>query len=142
MSCNIVSDKEIDFILSAFLISSKSDCVYFGDEYLKVKSGNYYFDKAHRANVNKIGQALKNKNYESYNTRYRENHEYEPYELIEVYGDKNRTLQALALLDYYDYQTCEAEGYDKSHEAAFINRVRKVLINALPGFSECSWGLN
>jgi hypothetical protein len=49
-------------------------------------------------------------------------------------------VEALKLLDCYEYQSCEHLGWDTSQANLFCRGLRSVLIHALPGYDEAPWG--
>jgi hypothetical protein len=43
------------------------------------------------------------------------------------------------LLDCYDYQSCEVDGYDTSQALEITNAIRRALLRALPGYEDGPW---
>ena len=48
-------------------------------------------------------------------------------------------VQALKLLDCYEYQSCEHPGWQTSEAKAFCDVLRRNLIHRLPGYDEAPW---
>lgn len=48
-------------------------------------------------------------------------------------------VEALKLLNCYEYQSCEHDGWETSEASAFIKGLRRALIYALPGYDQAPW---
>jgi hypothetical protein len=48
----------------------------------------------------------------------------------------------LKLVNYYNYQACEADGYQGSDAAALMRNIITNAIRALPGYASSPWGLD
>lgn len=134
MSCYIIGDDKIDFILS----------------FLKLKKGGYFFiqNKGHLVNLDKadestrdflnlVGNILKQENHTSVNTRYKENTICTPYEFQDKFlGGTGKVFQALKALDEYDYQTSESPDYNNSEAFKLINHFRKIFVSMIPQYQE------
>jgi len=48
-------------------------------------------------------------------------------------------IQALKALDYYEYQSCEHNGWEGSPARAFCDSLRRAIISRLPGYDEADW---
>ena len=51
----------------------------------------------------------------------------------------NRDTVGQMLLDTYEYQACEAPGWDTSTAKAFCEGLRNAVIPALPGYTDAPW---
>lgn len=50
-------------------------------------------------------------------------------------------VEVLKLCDCFDYQACEADGYEESIAAALVQRIRQDAICRLPGYDAAPWAL-
>jgi hypothetical protein len=48
-------------------------------------------------------------------------------------------VQALKLIDCYEYQSCEHEEWETSEVRAFCQRLRRSVIQTLPGYHDAPW---
>jgi hypothetical protein len=88
------------------------------------------------------GSMLANRNLESWNHRYRKNET-----LDEPYRYKQpkiplTAVECLKCIAFYEYQSFEDEFAENQfqNERQFLEIIKTVAINALPGYSEAPWG--
>ena len=48
-------------------------------------------------------------------------------------------VEALKLLDCYEYQSCEHEEWESSEARNFVESLRRALIKELPGYDHAAW---
>jgi hypothetical protein len=59
-----------------------------------------------------------------------------------VKGERPTLVEGFKLLDCYEYQSCEHEGWDSSIARRICRDLRSRLTGALPGYDEAPWGLD
>lgn len=80
-----------------------------------------------------VGQLLLDANAASVNTRYRENETY-------VYDYQRpahvfEPIEILKAIDGFNYQSCEAPGWETSEAHRYCYQLRETMIRRLPGYS-------
>lgn len=72
---------------------------------------------------------------------YRYNESTKPVEYVPLsFGARSPTIvEALKLLDCYEYQSCERPEWAETETFRWCYRLRKALCQALPGYSDSNW---
>lgn len=89
------------------------------------------------------GRALLFENCRSVASRYREevSKEWEGYIFPDCFLGIPSPVAALRLCDSLEYQSCEHDGWEASPAFALLNKIRRTLIRALPGYNDNPWSL-
>src|SRR5882724_12430426 len=141
MSAFVVSKKHIDVLVHAGLRYGRQYTLRWrvGDD--PAWTGDY---EAHCAAIqtqtrelthetaNRVGAMLWHENMVSVDHRYQD---HAPNDRA-VYRHREACLEpvgVLKLIDCYEYQTCEHDGWEASEAHAFCQALRKAAIHALPG---------
>lgn len=100
----------------------------------------YHDGRWNKPTRQELGQMLTDENDKSVCARYREEaHGY-------VYTDEPTTyhdspIAVLKLINGYDYQACEHDGWETSAAKAAISALRNDLIRKLPGYEDAPWSI-
>jgi hypothetical protein len=86
-----------------------------------------------------LGQMLMDENDKSINYRYAGDANANTY-VDELVGRLPTPVEGLKILACYSYQSCEHPAWESSGSYEFIQRLRSVLIRALPGYDNAPWG--
>ena len=143
MSAFIVSEDHIDALVSVALfgvaevpaLSGRWHTPYFGNPGHKVEVHN----------ADKLGEMLVRENVASVQARYPN----ERMSSIEVYRYPFQKLPvpavgvvaALKLVQCYEYQSCEHDGWDESAAKRFCLAFKDQLIRCLPGYDTAPWAI-
>lgn len=138
MSCYILNDDKIDFILSFVLLNRYLCSITINGERLPLKNPPC---KQTEKTLNIMGNILVKQNIRAYNHRYKEIGENVP---VHEYKFKNKwfggtkayVLEALRILGQYDYQACETSDYDTTDAGKLINKLRHTFVTMLPDYYE------
>lgn len=92
-----------------------------------------------------VGDVLRAANDLSVTEKYREPDAVGP-QFAPMYvnplGADARAVQVLKACDCYDYQACEVDDYDRSLAAKIVDSIRRMAIDALPGYEDAEWALD
>lgn len=122
MSAFICNDETISVLARAFFDYQVSF------EGLPPKSDLDYILCDVKKEVNQIGQALLQQNYDSVNYRYRTNELTPEFQCKDVNYDEGTVLGCIAC---YEYQACETEGYHDSYIHKNIERLKDKILARL-----------
>lgn len=141
MSAWIVSEQHITAMLTAGLRFG-----YGPDDKMRFFAGEYNRAKVREltlSTASEVGQMLWAENYASVNHRYEESGEAPDYDYPDRSGDRveKDPVVILKLIDCYEYQSCEHDGWATSKAKAFCDALRSRAINKLPGYDAAPWGL-
>jgi len=89
--------------------------------------------------ADRAGSILWQENRVSVNRRY---HDGDPVD-IEYRFHRTRLdpVIVLKLIDCYEYQSCEHDGWSESQAKRLCDQLRKEAVSKLPGYEEAPWGL-
>lgn len=150
MSAFIVDRELINYLIEAAL------CRGIGRPFGGSAFAWYLMDSEERHeltpfNADETGQMLWDENIYSVAYRY-DSQDVNPAKLPGVVGEDYlfrhqlilhhifAPVEVLKACDCYEYQSCEHNGWYKSQAHAFIDRLRRAAISALPGYDEAEWG--
>ena len=91
--------------------------------------------------ADKIGAMLWKENHKSVNYRYNEAKEAPAYRFTRR-AQPLSAVEALKAIDCLEYQSCEHKGWEKSEAKRFLDKLRGLLIHALPGYDAAPWGID
>ena len=132
MSVFIVSPEHINVLLDAALR-------YTDEIGMTVYTSDGQALTVDRTNRDAVGQMLLETNAASAGAR----HEEAPEPYIYSYATPVRfdweAVDVLKAISCYEYQACEAPGWDTSAAKAFCEGLRRVIIPALPGYTDAPW---
>lgn len=92
-----------------------------------------------RTNRDKVGQMLLETNAASAGARRQENAELYIYSYATPVRFDWEAIDVLKAISCYEYQACEAPGWDTSAAKAFAEGLRRAVIPALPGYTDAPW---
>jgi hypothetical protein len=144
MSAFMVSENHIDAIVLTALFGPSEFCKPYKGEWYAPYFGNPS-KKLDYDNAVELGQLLTDANVESLKARYpRENHDVEPYTIQNLELSRNRysALAILKLIQCYEYQACEYDGWESSAAAKFCAALTRRLITCLPGYDPLPWSIS
>lgn len=58
---------------------------------------------------------------------------------LQLHRKRPSLVEALKLLESYEYNSCEAPGWAESHAKAHVVRMRSLFISRLPGYRDAPW---
>lgn len=117
MSCSIVSHAHIDAVID---VAKQFD----PQRVNRIDRGDY----------TRQGRGLIAENVRSYNHRYQDSEDRATLDETYVYrgtGHKFTPSEALAVIDCYNYQLSEYDGYDRTDSARFVAAVRESVIRSV-----------
>lgn len=131
MSAFVCSQLHLDTIVSA--------AAYFKAGYSINEQAYEYVAE----NKQWVAEQLYAQNVASVNYRYSDNEPTDGYVFKEVTNPANlqNPVAILKLLDCYDYQSGEKDGYAQTIAAQIVTGIRKSIIGKLPGYSEAPWAI-
>ena len=89
-----------------------------------------------------VGQMLIDANIASVDHRYRETNTRIEYTYRRLDYTGWTTGELLSALHGYEYQACEAPGWDTSEAYAFCRELERKLIRRVPGYSNGPWAIS
>ena len=92
-----------------------------------------------RTNRDQVGQMLLDTNTASAGARHQEASELYIYSYTTPIRFDWEAVDILKAISCYEYQTCEAPGWDTSTAKAFCEGLRDAVIPALPGYNDAPW---
>jgi hypothetical protein len=92
-----------------------------------------------RTNRDQVGQMLLDTNAASAGARHQEDTELYIYSYATPARFDWEAIDILKALTCYEYQACEAPGWDTSTARAFCEALRRAVISALPGYTDAPW---
>ena len=92
-----------------------------------------------RTNRDQVGQMLLDTNAASAGARHQEASELYIYSYTTPVRFDWEAIDILKAISCYEYQTCEAPGWDTSTAKAFCEGLRDAIIPALPGYNDAPW---
>lgn len=142
MSCYIIGHEKLNLILSFINKNPRDKFIYITG---KAEPFDYYKKGERQAFLNKLANILLNQNAQSFKHRYNESANVSgfDFEMIPQVIDmpQKYIYKALVALDEYDYQACETQDYWTTDAAKIINKIRKLIVQMLPGYREIQgWG--
>lgn len=142
MSAFIVSKAHIDAIVLTALYGSREEQLRrdwyaptFGNPGWKVEVGT----------LNRLGQMLWDECTTSVNYRYAHHNHPEPFEVYQFddfTANRIPAVTALKLIQCYEYQSCEHDGWKDSYAKRFCEQLTSSLIGCLPGYDAAPWGID
>lgn len=138
MSCYVIEIKNIKKIVLTF----RRHAAEQKQTLLLIPGEAESSDITEIATLNRIGQALVDQNYRSFNYRYQEQHDAELFILTGqdmMHMPRFSTIEQLKALDSYDYQASETNDYKETPASLLVNMMRRLAIRALPGYDEATW---
>jgi len=147
MSAFVVSDKTISAILQAAFNAERR---YNGSvnpwQYQDDPEAYHYVMNALKT-AQQQANLLMAENVRSYNHCYKHRSDVsqEPFTgkvVLDLKAAPVSVLQALKLIDCLAYQSCECDNWEKTQAFKLLNKLRGILIPALPGYDNEKWGLD
>ena len=92
-----------------------------------------------RTNCDAVGQMLLETNAASAGARHQEDTELYIYSYRTPVRFDWEAVDVLKAISCYEYQACEAPGWDTSTARAFCDGLRSAVIPALPGYTDAPW---
>lgn len=142
MSANVVSEEHIRYLLNAGM----SRRINLHGFHWDAPDGSVH--ALHRVETSekelqRLGQALWDENFKSVNARYRGERGKAPRYVHGRHSDAKPVdpLTVLKLIDGYEYQSNEHDGWEKSEPYAFCHALRLMAIRALDGYNDAPWCL-
>ena len=130
MSVFIVSPEHIHVLLDAALR-------YTDEIGMTVHTSDGQALTVDRTNRDKVGQMLLETN--AAGARRQENAELYIYSYATPVRFDWEAIDVLKAISCYEYQACEAPGWDTSAAKAFAEGLRRAVIPALPGYTDAPW---
>ena len=132
MSVFIVSPEHIHVLLDAALR-------YTDEIGLTVYTNDGQALTIDRTIRDQVGQMLLDTNAASAGTRHQEAAELYIYSYTTPVRFDWEAVDVLKAISCYEYQACEAPGWDTSTAKAFCEGLRDAVIPALPGYNDAPW---
>jgi hypothetical protein len=147
MSAYVVSDTHIDAMLTVIAhgpVNSERDAQQWRDA---MRWANVLPDansEPKPEQLTRIGAMLLRENIASVEARYPQDKGKLGDAAAYLYhvADRPNVVEAFKLIDCYEYQACEHDGWKTSAAAALCNKLRGNLISSLPGWDAAPWGWN
>ena len=92
-----------------------------------------------RTNRDQVGQMLLDTNAASAGARHEETPELYIYSYTTPVRFDWEAVDVLKAISCYEYQACEAPGWDRSAARAFCEGLRRAVTPALPGYTDAPW---
>ena len=92
-----------------------------------------------RANRDQVGQMLLDTNAASAGARHEETPELYIYSYTTPVRFDWEAVDVLKAISCYEYQACEAPGWERSAARAFCEGLRRAVTPALPGYTDAPW---
>ena len=148
MSAYVVSDSHIDAMLTVIAdgpADSTRDLRQWRDATRWAEILPDRYADPDPARLTALGVMLLRENIASVDYRY-PSHKGETADPAETYlyhrARRPNVIEAFKLIDCYEYQACEHDGWKTSAAAELCNKLRKNLICSLPGWDAAPWGWN
>lgn len=131
MSAYIVSDEHINVLTASIygLVPYPTLQSLMTTEYLREPGAR-----------DRIGQILRDENVRSVNRRYDEDDMV--FYQFEEPSHRFSSVEVLKALACYEYQSCEAKGWEISVARALCAELRLAIIRHLPGYEEAAWEID
>lgn len=139
MSAYVVSDTHINALVS--WASDGPARRYAGD----ASRVEYYWSGERRkvcGNEARIASVLYAENVRSVNARYQEHQPAHGFRYSYTRGPKGRPFSPVEIIRAchgYEYQACEADGWEESEAHAIIRAIERYAMRALPGYDDAAW---
>lgn len=130
MSVFIVSPEHLNVLLDAALR-------YTDEISMTVYAADGQALTIDRTNRDQVGQMLLDTNAASAGARHQEGNELYSYATPARFDWE--AVDVLKAIACYEYQACEAPGWDASTARAFCEALRRAVIPALPGYTDAPW---
>lgn len=85
-----------------------------------------------------LGQILVDENFKSVNTRYKESEPSFQFKYSKTVKSFS-LIEMLKGLDCYIYQSSQTESWINSYAYKIVEKIRSIIIEALPGYAEAEW---
>ena len=92
-----------------------------------------------RTNRDQVGQMLLDTNAASAGARHEETPELSLYSYTTPVRFDWEAVDVLKAISCYEYQACEAPGWERSAARAFCEGLRRAVTPALPGYTDAPW---
>ena len=92
-----------------------------------------------RTNRDQVGQMLLDTNAASAGARHEETPELYIYSYTTPVRFDWEAVDVLKAISCYEYQACEAPGWERSAARAFCEGLRRAVTPALPGYTDAPW---
>ena len=92
-----------------------------------------------RTNRDQVGQMLLDTNAASAGARHQEASELYIYSYTTPVRFDWEAIDILKAISCYEYQACEAPGWERSAARAFCEGLRRAVTPALPGYTDAPW---
>jgi hypothetical protein len=145
MSAFLVSDSHLDAIVTA-AIFGPAEVRSYPERWSPPRFGRVGGLRCEPSNGSALGLALLRENEASLAARYpgRWGTPADGYSYMQDFSSFARlpALAVLKLIDCYQYQSCEHDGWEASDAAFFCTKLRESLISHLPGYDALPWSLD
>ena len=132
MSVFIVSPEHINVLLDAALR-------YTDEIGMTVYAADGQALTIDRTNRDQVGQMLLDTNAASVGARHEETPELYIYSYTTPVHFDWEAVDVLKAISCFEYQACEAPGWEGSAARAFCEGLRRAVIPALPGYTDAPW---
>ena len=151
MSAYMVSKEHIDAILCV-VVEGPAQSGKTTHEWQVIIAYTDLFPKGTGDPLNALGDLLVRENLSSIHSRYPDtvtDLENTPGPIAQYWlreyvyrhpARKPNVIEALKLIDCYEYQSCEHPEWPGSQAKKICDRLRCLLVSALPGYEKASWG--
>lgn len=146
MSAFVVNDKDISAVLQAAFNATHKYCGVSNPWRYQNDPDAYHYVMNAQKEAQQRANLLMKSNVRSVAHRYSHNSELVPEQfkgdvVLDFDAEPVSVLQALKLIDYISYQSCERPKWEESQAYKLLCELRTVLIPALPGYDNEKWGL-